>query len=296
MASADLQKLRAEIDAIDEQLQDLILRRAAVVDDVARAKAADGGDAQALALRPGREAVVMRRLLARHRGKFPRQALFRMWREMIGALTRVQAPFSVAVYMPPDRPGYWDMARDHYGTRVPVRPHESTAQALAELDADANVIAILPLPVEGAADRWWLKLASQEKNTPNVVARLPFIDMGNSRTQGLDALVLARLLPEPSGDEAEGADRALLVIQSDQDLSRGRISDCLVQAGLKAPTSIIRDAGAGSDKSGAAYLVEVPGFVFDGDARLGKLQEALPGARLTPIGCYAVPVARDGAV
>lgn len=287
MASADLQKLRAEIDAIDDQLQDLILRRAAVVEDVARAKSlANGGAAQSLALRPGREAVLMRRLLARHHGSFPREALFRMWREMIGALTRAQAPFSVAVYMPEDQPGYWDMARDHYGTRVPVRPHESTAQALAELDKDANAIAILPLPAEGERDPWWLKLVGQERNTPNVVARLPFIAMGNSRTQGLEALVLARLTPEPSGEDASALDRSLLVIQCEEDLSRGRIGDCLKEAGLKAPTSIIRH----NARTGAAYLVEVPGFVFDGDARLEKLQQALPGARLTPIGCYAVPL------
>ena len=34
-------------------------------------------------LRPGREALILRRLVARHRGPFSRAVLVRLWRELI---------------------------------------------------------------------------------------------------------------------------------------------------------------------------------------------------------------------
>ena len=86
-----LEDLRRDIDAVDDAIHDLIMRRTALVHAV-RATKSDG-----LALRPGREAVILRRLLARHRGAFPRPVLVRIWRELMGAMVRLQGPFSVAV-------------------------------------------------------------------------------------------------------------------------------------------------------------------------------------------------------
>ena len=53
-----------------------------------RGKTSARGAGKALALRPGREAMVLRRLLGRHSGPFPRGALVRLWREIMGAAAR----------------------------------------------------------------------------------------------------------------------------------------------------------------------------------------------------------------
>ena len=76
-----LDDLRREIDEIDSALHDLIMRRTRVVAQVAAAK----GESNAANFIPGREVWVLRRLLARHEGAFPRHALVRIWREMISA-------------------------------------------------------------------------------------------------------------------------------------------------------------------------------------------------------------------
>ena len=88
----DLAALRAELDRIDDALHDLLIRRADVVARVAATK--PNGT---LALRPGREAAIIRRLLARHTGHLPPQALVRLWRELLAATTAMQGPFVVAV-------------------------------------------------------------------------------------------------------------------------------------------------------------------------------------------------------
>ena len=61
-----LEELRREIDEIDDAIHDLLMRRAQVVEQVGIAKRPDNQ-----IVRPGREAVILRRLAARHTGSFP---------------------------------------------------------------------------------------------------------------------------------------------------------------------------------------------------------------------------------
>jgi chorismate mutase len=295
MPDNDLDQLRRQIDEIDDALHDLLLKRMQVVDGIAKAKVSAGGDpGKALAMRPGREAVVMRRLLGRHKGRFPAAALIRMWREMMGAVTGMQGPFAIAVCVPDEQRGFWDMARDHFGVQVPMRRHATAAQVLADISDDPSVVGLLPLPNEADKEPWWPWIVGDLASTPNIVARVPFLRMGNSRTQGLSGLVVAQLKPEPSGAEGQGLDRSLLVLESPTDVSRSRISLALQAARLPAFTSAIRHDPPGG---GVAYLIELPGFIIDGDARLKALEDAIAtkGARLTPIGCYAVPADLQGA-
>jgi len=90
----NLDDLRGEIDEIDTALHDLIMRRAAIVENIAAAK----GEQTASGMRPAREAEILRRLVARHSGPFPRASLVRIWREIISAVTAMQGPYSVALF------------------------------------------------------------------------------------------------------------------------------------------------------------------------------------------------------
>jgi chorismate mutase/prephenate dehydratase len=74
-AGADLPALRAELDRLDDAVHDLLMRRAEVVQQVGAL-----GVKGAVPLRPGREASIVRRLLARHRGAFPAAGIVRLWR------------------------------------------------------------------------------------------------------------------------------------------------------------------------------------------------------------------------
>src|ERR1700730_11841719 len=76
-----LDDLRRQIDAIDDQLHDLIMRRTEVVEAIGKEKK----DGKVPPSRPGREAIILRRVAARHSGNFPAVALVRMWREMLAA-------------------------------------------------------------------------------------------------------------------------------------------------------------------------------------------------------------------
>src|SRR6266404_249445 len=102
MDAPSLDNLRQEIDVIDRELHGLIRRRAELVDKITAAKP-DGG----LAIRPGREARILRQRLTSHEGAFPAPAIYRMWREMISAFALMQTPgLRIAVCRPVDQPGY----------------------------------------------------------------------------------------------------------------------------------------------------------------------------------------------
>src|SRR5690242_16970871 len=97
LSRATLEDLRAEIDAIDDSLHDLLMRRASLASEIARLKNGGASPAdstgkrgrkrdQGAFFRPGREASVVRRILGRHQGPFPASALVRIWREVMGGL------------------------------------------------------------------------------------------------------------------------------------------------------------------------------------------------------------------
>ena len=84
-----LEGLRGEIDEIDDALQDLLIRRAEVSHAIAKVKqpaSVQGNGTIAPALRPAREAAILRRLIARHRGDLPprvREALHERVQEQL---------------------------------------------------------------------------------------------------------------------------------------------------------------------------------------------------------------------
>jgi chorismate mutase/prephenate dehydratase len=278
MDAPRLNALRQEIDSIDDDLHGLIRRRAALVGEITATKPAGG-----LALRPGREAQVMRKRLATHDGSFPAAAVYRMWREMMSAFSLMQTPgLKVAVCRSNDQPGYWDLARDHFGCQVPMVPYESPAQVLAEVCANPTTIGVAPAPIEADASPWWPLLAGRDPTLPNVVARLPFLVMPNARARGITAFVLARIEPEDSGE-----DRALVSLESKQGFSRDRLSAALAKAGLPPYASAMDQVVAGMHH----YLLELPGVIADADPRLRTLEQALAlrSGTVATIGAYAVP-------
>jgi len=291
MASSEptIDELRRAIDAIDDAMHDLLMKRATVVEEVGRAKQR-AGDGAVPAIRPAREAAILRRLIHRHGGTFPAAVLVRMWREMLAGTTRMQGPFAIAVHAPEKSVGYWDLARDHYGSCTPMTLHRSARLVLREVTGGRAVIGVLAMPADGEPDPWWRHLVAEQPHVPRVVAALPFYDGGDGRFEKLRALAIARLPHEPSGDDA-----TLLVLESDAELSRGRLREAFAKAELPAT-----DIAAWTDPDAPAnrlHLVEVATYLAAGDPRLATVQADLGRAahRILGLGGYARPLVMPGA-
>jgi chorismate mutase len=273
-----LPALRAELDRLDDAMHDLLMQRALVVENVAKS-------GKPSAYRPGREASIIRRLLARHSGKLPRRAIVRIWRELLAGTTSMQAPFVVAVCETDAAAGYTQAAREHFGALTPLHVHRSPAQVMAEVSGRSAAVGVLPYPseTETPRDAWWTALLHKDEPRIYVVGRLPFFARRTEGAPTVQSLVIAASAPD--GSES---DRSLLGLELPLDVSRARLTQALIVAGL-TPGSVIlrRDQGA----SVAHALVEAEGHIEDGDPRLRQL-----GAVLQPpvvLGTYATPV--DGA-
>jgi chorismate mutase len=277
MDNASLETLRREIDRIDNAIHDLVVERASLVEQVAAMKPGDK-----VPLRPGREALVLRRLIGRHTGAFPRRALVRIWREIMGALVGLQAPFSVAVFQPVRGSGYIELARNHFGVVWPVTSYTSPGQVVRLVADGAASVGVVPIPREGDPEPWWLSLTAQSENLPRVVARLPFapVETTTANADPLEALVISC-----REHDATGEDRTMLVLETMPDVSRDRLRAVLTAAGLEqvAVVSMHRDEHAW------LHLVDLEGYLPASDPRLEELASAKdPVVRVTVVGGYAV--------
>ena len=256
-----LSSLRGQIDGIDDALHDLILQRAALVARIRDAK----GTSDPVYFRPGREALILRRLLSRHDGILPPGVVLRMWREMISAFVSLQGPFSVSVFDGEDG-AYWDIARDHFGSGVPMK-RQATPRGILQAVADGSAtVGVVPLPSAGEGAPWWPLLGGGAGGV-HICARLPFLSGGNSRGGALDAFVVAACQPEASGD-----DSSFLAIDCAGAQSRSRLADALRQSGFE-PCIIFEADGVASGDGCVSYLVEVGGFYESDDAALAAFVE-----------------------
>ncbi|MBV8591437.1 MAG: chorismate mutase [Acetobacteraceae bacterium] len=276
-SSLELSQLRAELDGIDDALHDLLMRRAEIVE-----RLASSGVKGQQALRPGREAIIIRRLLARHSGPLPAQVVLRLWRELLAGTTAMQRPLVVAVCETDPDCSNTQCAREHFGVLTPMHVHRTASQAMAEVSTGRAAVAVMPMPTETESLReaWWTALLHKDEGPRfYIIARLPFWAPRPEGVPRVQAFVLATAPSDPSGK-----DRTLLGLALRADVSRTRLAGAMTSASLNAYATILRrDQGPI-----ARALVEVDGYLTDEDPRLAVLAQLLNRPIL--LGSYAVPV------
>ncbi|HLB06594.1 MAG TPA: chorismate mutase [Alphaproteobacteria bacterium] len=274
-AAPRLDELRAEIDGLDERIQELLERRTELAERVSALKREAGE--LTLFMRPGREAAVVRRVLARHRGPFPKAALFRIWREIISGTLTLEGPLSLALEAGPA--GCSELARltsDHFGSSAPLGRCENAHAVIEALDGGTANVGIVAFPRPGERDPWWARLAKRSPAPIEVVALLPFLE----RTQAprRRALVLARTAFDESGD-----DLTVAALEVGEALAPEAVGDALAAAGFSA--EVVADDGA------RRTLALLQGFVAPEDARFGALRAGAVVQRLSLLGGFARPIA-----
>lgn len=272
-----LETLRGEIDQIDSEIHDLLMRRTQVSRAIAKAK----GDGS-LTFRPAREVQVLRRLLERHEGPLPRAVLIRIWREILSDSLAQQGGFSVAACVLEDGPSLVGVARDHFGVLTPVLERQSPSRVFNSVAEGECAIGLLPPPEGDSPEAWWRFLAQGGEKVPRIIGRLPLAFAASPSAGGEDALIIGLSEPEPSG-----ADHSYLVLEAASQLSRSAAKGLIEKVELPV-YDIIQ---WGSADEGHLLLVEVADFVAREDPRLSLLREVngehFSGCWL--IGSYPLP-------
>ena len=280
MEVTNIDELRRQIDAVDDQMHDLLMQRVGLVEQIGRLKAEEAGQGSAFVMRPRREVEIMRRLWNRHKGSLDKYVMIRIWREIISACVNLQSPLTIAVFMPERGMGNLEIARDYFGTYTPMLSCRSVNLVLKELTQGEANVAVLSLH-DDKQTCWWYSVAQEYKRSVNIFLKLPLTG-DHGRGDGRSVYALSKLPFEESGD-----DRTLLVAETDGTLSLSTLDLLMKAAGIA--TNAICDSYM-PDMMRKAYLFEVEGYLSDKDKRLSALIEKENGkiTMLRVIGGYPV--------
>lgn len=144
-ARRTLDELRARIDRIDQQLLELLNRRARLAIEVGRSKTGQGRAVYA----PDREKRILERLVEGNRGPLGTEAIQAVFREIISGCLALQRPLRVA-YLGPAGTFSQQAARRQFGSGADLVPVGSVDAVFDEVErkrADYGVV-----PVENSTE------------------------------------------------------------------------------------------------------------------------------------------------
>ena len=133
----DIDKLRAEIDALDAELLASLQRRARLAQRIGGIK---GG---APAYRPEREAQILRRVAAQPGEPLPAAAVARVFREIISACRGLEQAIRVA-YLGPEGTFSEQAARRHFGGAVEADAAASIDEVFRRCESGTAQFAVVP--------------------------------------------------------------------------------------------------------------------------------------------------------
>ncbi len=142
MSDSSLTRLRKRIDALDEQIQELLNARAECAQQVAEAKRSEGDDSGFY--RPEREAEVLRRVRERNQGPLSDAEISRLFREIMSACLALEQGLTVACLGPE---GTYSQAATlkHFGHSVTLKPLTTIEEIFREVEAGSADYGVVPV-------------------------------------------------------------------------------------------------------------------------------------------------------
>jgi chorismate mutase/prephenate dehydratase len=144
----DIDKLRREIDAVDDELLKLINRRAALASRIGALKQG------APAYRPERETQILRRVAETNLGPLAAERVAGVFREVISACRSLEEAIRVT-YLGPEGTFSEQAVRQHFGRAVEALPVVSVDEAFRRCEAGAVQFTVVPVEnsTEGVVGR-----------------------------------------------------------------------------------------------------------------------------------------------
>lgn len=146
--SGDIERLRSEIDALDDELVGLLARRARLAQRIGELKGNAG------AYRPEREAQVLRRVAGQAGAPLSPEAVGRVFREVISACRGLEQAIRVA-YLGPEGTFSEQAVRRHFGGDVEGVPAAGIDQVFRRCESGETQFAVVPVEnsTEGVVGR-----------------------------------------------------------------------------------------------------------------------------------------------
>jgi len=266
MSDSNLKLLRDRIDKIDQKLQQLLNERAEISIQVKAVKTNKKSK-----LKPGREAQILRSILGRQSGDFPKTSLIKLWREILSASVRLQGKFDLAIHALDnsniEANDIIDVIRTHFGTNTSIVCLPSIAEVIRSIQVEKCEIGVLAMPTNDQ-NFWWidlieyLKTLEHSREKIQIIAKLPIIFNPDNSTE---YLIIAKCEPDPSGN-----DNTFFTVEAPKKLTSRFIRDCLNSNSLKL--EIIADYYDKKKPNYFLYLLHANGFIRETDMEFKNLE------------------------
>tara|TARA_Y100001935_G_C17311796_1_gene517229 strand:- start:5185 stop:6273 length:1089 start_codon:yes stop_codon:yes gene_type:complete len=142
MSEEELSKVRASIDNIDMQIQELLSKRANAAKEIASIKLA--ADENATFYRPEREAQVLKRIKNLNKGPLDDEKMARLFREIMSACLSLENPLKVA-YLGPEGTFTQEAALKHFGNSINTEPMSSISDVFTEVESGSANYGVVPI-------------------------------------------------------------------------------------------------------------------------------------------------------
>lgn len=136
----DLGPIREKIDALDNQLVELINQRLALAAEVGRIKRSTGGEIYV----PEREDAVLRKVTARNQGPIRDDALRAIYRELMSAAIALEKPLLIA-YLGPEASNTHGAAMRKFGASVDYHAMATVGDIFTAVEKGESDYAVIPI-------------------------------------------------------------------------------------------------------------------------------------------------------
>jgi len=153
-ALSTLSDIYQRVDAIDEQIQELINQRAAASLQIGRLKCLQSKSEHADLYEPERDSLVLRAVASRNAGPMQTEALQRIFREIVTASQVLEEPMRVA-YLGPEGTYSHTATNRHFGRFVKTQPEPGIAEIFHAVEAGRARFGVVPVEnsTEGAVNQ-----------------------------------------------------------------------------------------------------------------------------------------------
>ena len=146
-----LEKIRNDIDSLDNQLLDLISDRARLAQEIAKIKISTSESLEFY--RPEREAQILRKIIERNSGPLSEEEMARLFREIMSACLALEQVLDIA-YLGPKGTFTQSAALKHFGHSVNTTAFGTIDQVFREVESNASHYGVVPIEnsIEGVVN------------------------------------------------------------------------------------------------------------------------------------------------
>ena len=268
-----LNNLREKIDNIDSQILKLLNDRMDVVAQVAELKKNSNDK---FFIRSSREADMLKQLIDKSSGNFPKISILNIWRKIITSANMLEQPIKIAIHNPNNISDLQYLVKEYYTNFIPITNFDSANNIVSELENNHHQIAIFALPnlaedfdkKEDVKNNWWISLANNRIGI-NIFAKIPFFEYlePEKNTQKFQLVAVAIKAPEQSS-----CDKTIICVETQKEVAKTTILGALSE--LEIVGKVLKTAQIIQFEGIKFHLIELDGFYLNQDERIKKFAQA----------------------